>query len=68
MARYLIRGLYTISWEKEVEADDEQDAEDKAFDICFQSEWNGSSVFVDDDTKLEADGEPRDIEVELIEE
>ena len=67
MARYLIRGLYTISWEKEVEADSVEDAEEQAYDIEIETEYNGNSVFVTDDTILDADGEIRDIEVELIE-
>jgi hypothetical protein len=67
MNRYLIRGLYTISFEKEIEARNREEAEEMAEDIYIQTEHNGSSVFVDDDTQLEADGTPFDISVELIE-
>ena len=67
MNRYLIKGLYTISWEKEVEADSREEAEDMAYDIDIMTEYNGNSVFVDDDTRLAADGEVIDIEVTLLE-
>lgn len=39
-----------------------------AYDIDIQTGWDGSSVFVDDETELCADGEIRDVEVELISE
>lgn len=66
MNTYKIRGSYTISFEKEVEAETKEEAEDMAYDIDIQTEWNGNSVFVTDETELCADGEIRDVEVELI--
>lgn len=64
---YKVRGYYTISFEKEVEAESREEAEEMAYDINIQTEYNGNSVFVDDDTELCADGCIRDVEVELIE-
>ena len=67
MNTYKVRGLYTISFEMEVEANSREEAEEMGFNIDIQTEWNGNSVFVrDDDATLCADGMPRDIEVELI--
>lgn len=66
MNLYKIKGYYTISFTKEVEAESREEAEDMAYDINIMTEWNGNSVFVDDDTELCADGEIRDIEIELI--
>ena len=66
MNTYRVRGYYTISFEKEVEAESRDEAEQMAYDINIKTEWNGNSVFVDDDTELCADGEIRDVEVELI--
>ena len=68
MNKYKVRGLYTISVEMEVEANSREEAEEMGYNIDIQTEWNGNSVFTNDDAKLCADGEPRDIEVELIEE
>lgn len=68
MNKYKVRGLYTISFEMEVEAESREEAEEMGYNIDIQTEWNGNSVFTNDDAKLCADGEPRDIEVELIEE
>ena len=69
MNKYMVRGLYTISFEMEVEAESKEEAEEMGYDLYLHTEWNGTSVFTDDDNvSLEADGEPRDIEVELIEE
>lgn len=69
MNKYLVKGYYTISFEMEVEAESREEAEDMGHDLYLHTEWNGTSVFTDDDNvSLEADGEPRDIEVELIEE
>ena len=65
MNTYKVRGLYTISFEMEVEAENREDAEQMGYDLNIQTEWNGNSVFCDDAT-LEADGMPRDIEIELI--
>lgn len=66
MATYKVRGLYTISFEMEVEAENREEAEQMGYDINIETEWNGNSVFTYDDAQLSADGEPRDIEVELI--
>lgn len=66
MNTYKVRGLYTISFEMEVEAKNREEAEEMGYNAYIQTEWSGNSVFFDDGT-VEADGEPRDIEVELIE-
>lgn len=66
MKKYRVTGLYTISFEMEVEAESRSEAEEMGYNAYIQTEWNGNSVFFNDGT-LEADGEPRDIEVELIE-
>ena len=67
MNTYKVRGLYTISFEMEVEANNREEAEEMAMDLDIDTEWNGNSVFVrDDNATLCADGMPRDIEVELI--
>ena len=66
MNTYKVRGLYTISFEMEVEAKNREEAEEMGYNAYIQTEWNGNSIFFDDGT-VEADGEPRDIEVELIE-
>ena len=68
MNKYKVRGLYTISFEMEVEAESREEAEEMGYNINIQTEWNGNSVFTNDDAELCADGMPRDIEVELIEE
>lgn len=65
MNTYKVRGLYTISFEMEVEANNREEAEEMGYDLDIQTEWNGKSVFCRD-AELNADGEPRDIEVELI--
>ena len=65
MNTYKVRGLYTISFEMEVEAENREEAEQMGYDAHIQTEWNGNSVFFDEGT-VEADGMPRDIEVELI--
>lgn len=67
MNTYKIKGLYTISFEMEVEAENREEAEMMGYDLDIQTEWNGNSVFVNPgEAELSADGEPRDIEVELI--
>jgi hypothetical protein len=67
MNTYKVRGLYTISFEMEVEANSREEAEEMACDLDINTEWNGSSVFTNDsNVQLAADGMPRDIEVELI--
>ena len=68
MNKYKVRGLYTISFEMEVEAESREEAEEMGYNIDIQTEWNGNSVFTNDDAELCADGMPRDIEVELVEE
>lgn len=65
MNTYKVRGLYTISFEMEVEAESREEAEEMGYNADIKTEWNGNSVFFDEGT-LEADGMPRDIEVELI--
>ena len=66
MNTYKVRGLYTISFEMEVEAENREEAEEMGYDLDIETEWNGKSVFTRDNAELNADGEPRDIEVELI--
>ena len=68
MNTYKVRGYYTISFEMEVEANSREEAEEMGYNLDIQTEWDGSSVFTRDDATLSADGEPRDIEVELIDE
>lgn len=65
MNTYKVRGYYTISFEMEVEAENRDEAEQMGYDIDIQTEYGGNSVFCYD-AELCADGEPRDIEVELI--
>lgn len=67
MNKYKVKGYYTISFEMEVEANNREEAEEMGYDIDINTEWNGNSVFTTDDATLSADGEPRDIKVELIE-
>ena len=67
MNTYKVRGLYTISFEMEVEAENREEAEEKGYELNIQTEWNGNSVFVDyGDAELNADGTVFDVEVELI--
>lgn len=67
MNTYKVRGLYTISFEMEVEANSREEAEEMGYELDIDTEWNGSSVFTNDpNTQLSADGMARDIEVELI--
>ena len=64
---YKVRGLYTISFEMEVEAETREEAEEKGYDLDIQTEWNGNSVFVDPgEAELKADGTVFDVNVELI--
>ena len=68
MNKYKVTGLYTISFEMEVEAESREKAEEKGFDLDIQTEWNGQSVFVDyGEAELNADGTVFDVEVELLE-
>ena len=67
MNTYKVRGLYTISFEMEVEANSREEAEEMGYELDIDTEWNGQSVFTNDsNTQLSADGMPRDIEVELL--
>lgn len=66
MNTYKVRGLYTISFEMEVEANSREEAEEMGYNIDIETEWDGSSIFTRSDAALCADGEPRDIEIELI--
>ena len=66
MNTYKVRGLYTISFEMEVEAENREEAEEMGYNLNIETEWDGSSVFVNrGEAELSADGEPRDITVEL---
>ena len=67
MKKYLVKGYYIISFEMEVGADSREEAENMGYDISIETEWNGNSVFTYDDVTLCADGEPRDITVECLE-
>lgn len=67
MNTYKVRGLYTISFEMEVEADSREEAEEMGYELDIKTEWNGNSVFVDyGDAELNADGTIFGVEVELI--
>ena len=66
MNTYKVRGLYTISFEMEVEANSREEAEEKGYELDIQTEWNGNSVFTRDDAELNADGTVFDVNVELI--
>lgn len=66
MNTYKVRGLYTISFEMEVEANSREEAEEMGYNLDIQTEWNGNSVFTRDDAELNADGTVFDVEVELI--
>ena len=68
MNKYRVRGLYTISFEMEVEAESREEAEEMGYALDIDTEWNGNSVFTRDDAELNADGTVFDVEVELIEE
>ena len=65
MNTYIVKGLYTISFEMEVEAESWEEAEEMGYELRIETEWDGSSVFCPD-AQLFADGEPREITVELI--
>ena len=67
MNTYKVKGLYTISFEMEVEADSREEAEEMGYELDIKTEWNGNSVFVDyDDAELNADGTIFGVEVELV--
>jgi hypothetical protein len=64
---YRVRGLYTISFEMEVEAANREEAEEMGYDLDILTEWNGNSVFIrEDNASLLADGTIFDVEVEPI--
>ena len=65
MSKYKVTGLYTISFDMEIEADSQEEAEEIAYGINIETEWNGNSVFCDE-AELCADGTPFDINAELI--
>ena len=67
MAKYKVTGCYTISFEMEVEADSREEAEELGYNLNIEEEWNGQSVFTDDDATLNADGTIFDVEAELLE-
>jgi hypothetical protein len=67
MNTYKVKGLYTISFEMEVEANNREEAEEMGLSLDIDTEWTGNSVFVrDDNATLSADGTVFDVEVELI--
>ena len=66
MNTYKVRGLYTISFEMEVEAESRDEAEAKGYELSIETEWNGNSVFTNDDAELNADGTVFGVNVELI--
>lgn len=67
MNTYKVTGLYTISFEMEVEANSREEAEEKGMELGIDTEWTGNSVFVrDDNATLSADGTVFDVNVELI--
>ena len=66
MNTYKVTGLYTISFEMEVEAENREEAEEMGYSLDIDTEWNGNSVFTRDDAELNADGTVFDVDVELI--
>ena len=42
MNTYKVRGLYTISFEMEVEANSREEAEEMGYNIDIETEWDGS--------------------------
>ena len=66
MNTYKVTGLYTISFEMEVEAESREEAEEMGYSLDIETEWNGNSVFTRDDAELNADGTVFDVSVELI--
>jgi hypothetical protein len=68
MNKYKVTGLYTISFEMEVEAENREEAEEMGMELDIKTEWNGNSVFVDyGEAELNADGTIFGVEVELLE-
>ena len=66
MNTYKVTGLYTISFEMEVEANSREEAEEMGYSLDIDTEWNGNSVFTRDDAELNADGTVFNVNVELI--
>ena len=66
MNTYKVTGLYTISFEMEVEANSREEAEEMGYNLDIETEYNGNSVFTRDDAELNADGTVFDVNVELI--
>lgn len=68
MNKYKVRGLYTISFEMEVEAKNREEAEEMGMEVDFETEWTGKSVFTrETNIDMNADGMTFDVEVELLE-
>ena len=68
MNKYKVKGLYTISFEMEVEANSREEAEEMGLEVDFETEWTGKSVFTyDSNMDMNADGTAFDVEVELLE-
>lgn len=70
MNKYIISGTVSVRFEKVVYANNFEEAEEEQYDIesSIHTEWDGHSVFSDDDDlTLEVDGCPCNIDVELVE-
>ena len=68
MNKYKVRGLYTLSFEMEVEAESREEAEEMGYEVDFDTEWTGKSVFTNEShIDMSADGTTFGVEVELIE-
>lgn len=68
MNKYKVTGLYTISFEMEVEANSREEAEEMGLELDIDTEWTGNSVFVrDNNASLCADGTVFGVAVELLE-
>lgn len=65
MNTYKVRGVYTISFEMEVEAENREEAEDMGYDLDIHEEYGGNAIF-SENAELYADGAVREVEVELI--
>ena len=68
MNKYKVTGLYTISFEMEVEANSREEAEEMGLEVDFETEWTGKSVFTyESNIDMNADGMTFGVEVELLE-
>jgi hypothetical protein len=68
MNKYKVTGLYTISFEMEVEANSREEAEEMGMEVDFETEWTGKSVFTNESNiDMSADGMTFGVEVELLE-